>query len=115
MSEIAAEKTHYMPFAHPTSGLAKSDFTVRIFKNGALSSNTAFTLREIAPNNYFLSFDNDGTDFSNWAVILFATDEPDLFYVESWQVRKLTVETDVRQVRARLDALKSINGNSNNR
>lgn len=104
MSEIEAKGTHYMTFPHTTAGLGRTDFEISIYKNGEVIADIGYEVLEGPDTYYTLSFDNDGTDYSTWTCIVHDPDEADLYYVESWRVRKKTVETNVKQIRSRQDS-----------
>lgn len=93
-----------MTFPHTSSGLVRGDFTFILSKNGEVVKSVAVELREIADSVYVASFENDGDDYANWNLIAFETASPTRKYIESWQVRKKTMEQMIKQIRARQDS-----------
>lgn len=103
MGSIGGNKEHNMTFPHNATGRVREDFNVSIFKNGELFRGIPFELREETPFIYTISFNNDNTDFSTWTIVANDSNEPDIFYVETWEVRRLVQEQNVKQIRSRQD------------
>lgn len=101
--EVAANTTQYMTFPHEETGLTSSSFNIRIIKNGEHLKDIGYSIRETYPYIYTVQFVNDGTDFSTWTCIASTLNYPDIYYIETWYVRELTLEKNVRQIRSMAD------------
>lgn len=75
-----------------------------MFKDGELIRDIPYDVKEVTAFYYTLSFNNDGTDYSTWTIILNDPLDPDIFYLETWEVRKKTTELNVKQIRSRQDS-----------
>lgn len=104
MSTVEADATHYMTFPHTIAGHIRDDFEISLFKDGQRITSIPIEVQEVADAVYTFSFNNDGTDFSTWTLIVKDPMEPTLYYIESWEVRKKTVELNIKQVRSRQDS-----------
>lgn len=104
MGEVAAKKTHFMTFPHTKTGKLRDDFTVHIIQDGVKRTDVAYEIVENAPYVYTISFENDGTDYSVLTVVAQEESVTTLWYVETWEIRKKTAETNIKQVRSRMDS-----------
>lgn len=104
MGTIKAKDTHYMTFPHKTAGILRSGWEVKIYKNGVLFNTIAYDIQEVYTKQYTLNFNNDGTDYSIWTAVVHDPLQADLYFVETWEVRKPTLETNVKQLRSRQDS-----------
>lgn len=100
MAFIPADQTHYMTFPHTRSGSVRQDFTCVLLKNGALIQSIPINVQEVSPFKYTISFDNDGTDYSDWTLMASDNNITGRTYIETWQVRKLTPEKNISQIRS---------------
>jgi hypothetical protein len=104
MSTVFGGETHYMVFPHGTTGLVRDDFTITVLKDNEVRQDVAVEVEESAEGVYVMSFVNDDTDKTTWTLIAYATAAPNTKYIESWQVRKKTIDQNVRQIRSRQDS-----------
>lgn len=104
MSEVAANDTHYMTFPHSVTGVIRGGFTIKLFKNGALLQDQPVEIKEVSTKIYTASFSNDGTDFSLWTLVISDPNVANIYYVETWSVRRKTVDLNVKQIRSRQDS-----------
>lgn len=111
MSIVQAGGTHYMTFPFSITGNTRDDFVYTVYKNGEIRADTAVDITEKKPYQYVASFVNDGTDHSNWTIIISDPTVENTYIVESWQVRKLTAEKAINQIRTRLDSGSGFFGN----
>lgn len=104
MGAASAKATHYMTLPVGIPGLVLSNFTFRVLKNDAVEESIAVEVAEISSGLYIATFKNDGTDYSTWTVVAQADARTNVFYVETWEVRKKTIEQNIKQIRARQDS-----------
>lgn len=104
MGDVAARNTHYMVFPHTRSGVTRASWTMQLFKDGVLTQDIPIDIKEESNFVYVASFDNDGSDYTSWTLVLNDPAVTDRYYVETWEVRKKTVETTVKQLRSRQDS-----------
>jgi hypothetical protein len=89
--EILAGRTHYYTLRIGTGGLGKASFTIYLFKDGNVSAQT-INLVESKSGYYTFSFANDGTDRSQWCLIIVYSGTT---YSQAWTVRKPTIEKNI--------------------
>lgn len=111
MGEVAATgKTkfiHYMQFPYTVRELTREDFEMTLLVNGEERKDIPIDVKELPKTNYSIyvfSFVNTGLDFSNWTLIVSNPDDLQKYWVETWEVRKQTTETNVKQIRNRQDS-----------
>lgn len=102
--EISPSKTAYLIVPHTTSGLASSAWTIYLFKDGDRVTDTPVDVRENPTGIYTFSFSVDSTDESQWTLVVYQTSAPSTKYTEQWRVKKKIVETNVKQIRSRMDS-----------
>lgn len=95
---------HYMAVPHRTSGVTRSQWTVLLYKDGELITDTPVDVIENPANNYTFFFQNDGSHESVWNLSVYQTSSPNLKYTESWIVKKRIVEQNVKYLRSRFDS-----------
>jgi hypothetical protein len=93
-----------MTFPHSLTGRVRSNFTFSLLKNGEQVMDIEIEIRESPSSIYTASFVNDGDDHALWTLVIQDIAVDDVFYVETWEVRKLVVEDNVKQIRTRLDS-----------
>ncbi len=93
-----------MTFPHTLTGRLRSSFVVKILKDGEVVADTAYDITESPAYCYTLTFENDGTDYSTWTCVVSDPLLTGVYFVETWEVRKKTVELNVKQIRSRQDS-----------
>ena len=104
MGDTTSKGTHYMTFSHPTVGLTRGDFNVTIIKNNELRTDIAYDIVALSAGLYQLTFENDGDDYTTWTCYVQDPAMPTRLAWETWEVRKKTVEQNIKQVRSRMDS-----------
>lgn len=97
--DIAPNETHYLTFAHATSGLTLGAFTIGLFKNGENITSIEVSMKESPLGFYSFFFRNDGIHKSQWTLIVYQTAAPTNKYSASWQVLKPIIESNIKLVR----------------
>ena len=104
MGDVAARKTHFMTFPHSLTGRVRSNFVFTLLKNGEQVIDIEVEVKESPAAIYTATFTNDGDDHAIWTLVVQDESIDDIYYVETWEVRKLIVEENVKQIRTRLDS-----------
>jgi len=104
MSTVYGGETHYMVFPCGTTGLVRDDFNITVLKDDEVRADVAVEVEEVASGIYSASFVNDDTDKTTWTLIMSVIAAPNTKYIESWQVRKKTIDQNVKQIRSRQDS-----------
>ena len=73
---------------HPTAGLTKSDFTIKVFKN-SVCRDSSVTLEETAEDGFYkITLETDNSEGALWAIDIFETNlESYGHYQGSWKAR----------------------------
>lgn len=104
-SEVKAGGTHYMVFPYSLSGVTLAQWTKVLIKNGERVLDIPIECREYPNGIYTFSFTNDGTDESQWSLVVYETaGTTNLKFGQTWTVRKRTAELNVKQIRSRQDS-----------
>ena len=101
--DLVTGATHHLVIPYATSGLLRSDWTMLVFMDGDIRQDINVTVREIPAGIYVFSFTNDGTDKSQWTLIVYPTAAPAAKFWTDWGVRSNIIEQSVATLRAAND------------
>lgn len=98
--EVLAGETHYMIIPYATTGLPRSGWTVKLFRNGALAPEIDIQVRESTSGYYTFTFTNDGVDKTHWQLIVRPVAVPQDVFWDTWMVRKNITQQQVSTLTA---------------